>query len=101
MTTKEEVIKILTEHLEAISSDFDDYLCYYKYGKEKFLKADFKIDEDDRKVRNDIYRDHLGHAAKKISDKGEDAEKILKEIISSEGYPNIKNFASEVYQQIS
>ncbi|MCE7744380.1 MAG: hypothetical protein GPJ52_04525 [Candidatus Heimdallarchaeota archaeon] len=101
MVTREEIRKILTDHHDSILSDFDDYLCYQKYGEEKFLKGDFKIDDDDRKILSKINQEHKQTAARKIKDKGDEAIKVLKEIITTEGYAGIKDFANEISQLIS
>lgn len=93
---KEEIRKIIAEHIEEIGNKFDDFLCYEKYGEEKFLAPGFRPTEEDYERRKLYVADEFSNAAQKIKQMGEEAISILKELSQTESNPDIKDWASRI-----
>ncbi len=93
---KEQIRIILQKRLDAISSEFDDYLCYRKYGVERFLSEGFQPTDEDFKVRKSIVEEQLAAAGTEIEKMGEDFKPILKEIAEKDSNPDVRDWASKL-----
>lgn len=97
---KEEIKKIISEHIDEISNKFDDFLCYEKYGVEKFLAPGFKPTEEDYERKKQIDAFEFSIAAQKIKEMGKEILPILEDLSQNESNLEIKDWTSIILQEM-
>ena len=97
---KEEIRKILLDHIDEIGNKFDDFLCYQKYGKETFLAKGFQPTEEDYKIRKVYEAEEFSVAAQKIKEMGKEILPILEDLSQNESDLVIKDWASIILQDM-
>jgi len=91
--TKEKIIEILENCQSEASDEFDDWLCYEKYGEEKFLSKGFYPTKEDFEVKGKIDRSHLATAISEIT-KLENHYSILEELVKGSSF--LSGLAEEI-----
>ncbi len=97
---KDEIRNIIKKHMEAIGDRFDDYLCYQKYGEERFLSEGFRPTEEDFKERERIAAEQLDAARIEIRKLGEEVKSILKEIAEKDSNPDVRDWQVNYFELI-
>jgi len=94
LTTEEEIIGIIKKYISKVEDDFDDYLCYEKYGQKKFLSKGFYPTEEDFEYKKKvIYPRALNDAIVEIKIL-KDPKEFLEIIAKQNDNSDIKDWAS-------
>lgn len=97
--SKEKIIELINEIDSKISNAFDDWLCYEKYGEEKFLSKGFRPAEEDYAMEEVFKAEVVSETIKSIL-KFEDAETILKDLSEHSKNQTIKKWSEEILDVI-
>ncbi len=94
MKTEDEIIGIIEKYISKVEYDFDDYLCYVKYGQEKFLsKGFYPTNEDFAYKMKVIYPGVLDEAIAEIRSI-ENSKELLEKIDEQNANSDVIEWAS-------
>jgi len=87
---------LITECIEKTQEDFEEYLCYEKYGSEKFKNGNYTLDADDKEMQRSLNNRNFNSALKSIRQDSQEAKPILEVLVKSDSDEEVRSWAKNL-----
>ncbi len=84
---------IITDCLEKSQEDFDEYLCYGKYGSEKFKNGDYTLDAEDKEMQRRLHSKSFTAALKSLLQDSQEVKPIIEELSKNDSDDEVRSWA--------
>ena len=87
---------LLMHYVEKTQEDFDHYLCYEKYGSEKFKKKKYTLDKEDIAEQSKIKSINFKLAFKELFENSAEHKPILENLSKNDTDDEIRDWAKSL-----
>ncbi|MBK5113574.1 MAG: hypothetical protein KGD59_10820 [Candidatus Heimdallarchaeota archaeon] len=94
------VRSVITECLEKTQEDFEDYLCYEKYGAKKFKNGKYTLDADDKEMQRRLQNKNFTTALKSLLQEPQEALPILESLSTTDSEEEVRSWAKALLSRI-
>ncbi|TET27915.1 MAG: hypothetical protein E3J70_10915 [Candidatus Heimdallarchaeota archaeon] len=91
---------IITDSLEKSQEDFEEYLCYGKYGSEKFKKGDYTLDADDKEMQRKLHSKNFTKALKTLLQDSLEVKPIIEELSKNDSDDEVRSWAKSLLAKL-
>ena len=91
---------VITECLEKSQEDFEEYLCYGKYGSDKFKKGDYTLDAEDKEMQRRIHSKSFTMALKTFMQDSQDVKPVIEDLSKSETDDEVRSWAKSLLAKL-
>jgi hypothetical protein len=94
------VRSVITEFLEKSQDDFEEYLCYEKYGAEKFKKGKYTLDAEDKEMQRRLSNKNFSSALKSLLQDTQEAIPILEILVETDSEEEVRSWAKALLTKL-
>jgi hypothetical protein len=91
---------IITENIEKTQEDFEEYLCYEKYGSKKFKSGNYTLDSDDKEMQRRLKNKNFSSALKSIRLDSQEATPILEVLVENDSDEEVRSWAKTLLTKL-
>ena len=87
---------VITDCLEKSQEDFEEYLCYGKYGSEKFKNGDYTLDAEDKEMQRSLHSKSFTMALKSLLQDSQDVKPVIEELSKNDSDDEVRSWAKSL-----
>ena len=91
---------IITDSLEKSQEDFDEYLCYGKYGSEKFKKGDYTLDAEDKEMQRRLHSKSFTMVLKSLLQDSQEVKPVIEELSKNDSDDEVRSWAKALLAKL-